>query len=332
VTKLPVSVAVIAAAAILNGGSAHAPDAAAPAAAVAPSGVCGGLAGNGVPRIRHVIVLIFENRNVPEIVGNPDAPTFNRLATDCALATSYYAVAFSSLRDYMALTGGYAWQSLRRKARSIFEQVRSWKSYMESMPVNCDQAPVDGVGGRYLKAHNPAVFYARIRRECLANDVPLGDTSSGAFATDLARGMLPEYSLVVPDGCNDMHGDCEPHESRRHRIRTGDAWLAQWLAVITAAPQYLDGSTIVFVTFDEGVSSPEVLDYDCFARPIEICRVPTFVVSRYVRPGLELRGFYTHYSLLKTTEELLGVPFLGHAADPGTVSLLPELGLSRFGP
>src|SRR5919201_5628566 len=116
VRKLSIAVAVVAAA-LANSGSTGDAGALAPVAPAANGETCGALTGSARPRTSHVIVLIFENRDFPQIVGNPDAPTFNRLAAECAVATSYYAVAFSSLRDYMALTGGRAWQSVRKKAR-----------------------------------------------------------------------------------------------------------------------------------------------------------------------------------------------------------------------
>ena len=36
---------------------------------------------------------------------------------------------------------------------------------------------------------------------------------------------------------------------------------------------------------------------------------------------------FDHYALLKTTEELLGLPLLAHAADPGTASMRAAFGL-----
>jgi len=56
---------------------------------------------------------------------------------------------------------------------------------------------------------------------------------------------------------------------------------------------------VVFLTFDEG----EGVDQ----------RIATIVLSPYVSPGTVSRAALTHYSLLRTTENLLGLPLLGRA-------------------
>ena len=40
------------------------------------------------------------------------------------------------------------------------------------------------------------------------------------------------------------------------------------------------------------------------------------------RPGTQSAELFNHYSLLKTTEQLLHVPVLGHANDPTVKSML----------
>ena len=50
--------------------------------------------------------------------------------------------------------------------------------------------------------------------------------------------------------------------------------------------------TVVFITWDEGSGDNHV---------------PTLVLSRYTRPGTVSRVPFTHYSLLRTTEALLGI-------------------------
>jgi hypothetical protein len=62
---------------------------------------------------------------------------------------------------------------------------------------------------------------------------------------------------------------------------------------------YRNGQLVVFLTFDEGVGADQ--------------RVATIVITPYVSPGTVSHGHFTHYSLLRTTENLLGLPLLGHA-------------------
>ncbi len=65
-----------------------------------------GLGGQGPATIQHVVLIIMENRAYSEVIGSPDAPYINRLASVCGLATGYQAVAHPSLPNYLALTSG----------------------------------------------------------------------------------------------------------------------------------------------------------------------------------------------------------------------------------
>jgi hypothetical protein len=91
----------------------------------------------------------------------------------------------------------------------------------------------------------------------------------------------------------------------------GDAWLRSWLPMILANASYRSGELVVFLTFDEGFGADN--------------HVATIVVSPYVAAGTVARTPYTHYSLLRTTENLLGLSLLGHARH--TVGMRRAFGL-----
>ena len=235
------------------------------------------------------------------MVGSSSAPYFTSLAADCGLATDYHAITHPSLPNYLAATGGSTFgitddgspSSHPVSSSSIFAQVsasgRSWRSYEESMPSACSLSS----SGTYAVKHNPAAYFTGIRTDCAASDVPLGTTSAGALATDLDSGSLPAFSFVTPDLCNDMH-DCS--------VATGDAWLRSWMRPILSSDAYAAGGTAVVVTFDEDDSSGSNL-------------VSTIVVAPSVHPGTRDGTAFNHYSLLRTTEEMLGLPTsLGAAA------------------
>jgi len=276
------------------------------AARVAPS-PCGARAATR-PVVTHVIWIWFENHASHEILGSPAAPRINAAARACGLATNYAGVSHPSLPNYLAATSGSthgiaddgppAAHPIR--SISIFEQARSAGSYEESMPGRCrstDAYP-------YAPKHNPEVYYLGARARCAAGDVPLGTTSRGAFSTALAKGTLPAFSFVTPNLCNDMH-DCP--------VSVGDAWLGRWLDRITASPTYRAGHTVVFVVWDEDDGSAAN-------------RVPLIVVSPWTHPGTRSAARFDHDSLLRTTEELLGIrAYLGQAAS--APSLSPAFGL-----
>lgn len=47
------------------------------------------------------------------------------------------------------------------------------------------------------------------------------------------------------------------------------------------------------------------------------------VVTPYTQPGSQSDDLFNYYSLLRTDEELLHLPFLGHASDPTVKSMAP---------
>jgi hypothetical protein len=247
-----------------------------------------------------VVWIWLENRTYQAVLGSSSsAPRLSSYASKCGLATHYDAITHPSLPNYLAATSGSTGgvtsdcgpASCPQRRASLFGQVDAahlqWRSYEESMPSRCDPSP----SGRYAPKHNPAAYFTPQRQRCQSWDVPLGSSSAGAFATALAHRTLPSFAFVTPDLCNDGH-DCS--------TATADRWLGGWLDRITASPAYGAGDTTVFVTWDEGVGSDQ--------------HIATVVIAPTVPSGMRSAASYTHYSLLRTTEELLGLGRLGAAA------------------
>ena len=59
-----------------------------------------------IPAFRHVLVVVLENKERDQIVGNAAAPTFNAIAQRYATLSNYDAVAHPSLPNYLALVSG----------------------------------------------------------------------------------------------------------------------------------------------------------------------------------------------------------------------------------
>ena len=294
------------------------------AARPADTPICGSRASTPAPQVvRHVVWIFMENKSEGTIVESPSAPFIHTLTAACGLATNYHNITHPSLPNYLAATSGstHGVASDCRPARcsqpgpSIFGQLQSahltWRSYVESMPTSCDRKNA----GTYAAKHNPAVYFTAISGGCGASDVPLAG-GEHSLTHDLAHGTLPAFALIVPNSCDDMHS-CP--------ISVGDAWLRQWLGAIVATSAYRDGQVVVFITWDEGEVRSAVDGEVCAQNPTdEGCHVAMLVVSEYTPAGTLDAGLYTHYSLLLTTEQLLGLRGrLGAAAEPGTRSLRP---------
>jgi phospholipase C len=174
-------------------------------------------------------------------------------------------------------------------ARSLFGQVshsgQPWRAYAESMRHSCDHASY----GRYAARHNPAVYFTAIAPQCRRRDVRLGG-ADGPFAKALKGRRLAAFSFVTPNLCHDGH-DCS--------TSVADRWLQAWLDRITGSRAYGAGHTAVFVTWDEGVGAGN--------------HVATVVIAPTVPRGTRVATRFSHYSLLRTTEEMLGLSRLGKA-------------------
>ena len=293
-------------------GTATGVTAASPAAAA--SGPCGITA---TPHAyQHVVWIWMENHSLGDIIGNKSqAPYINSLAAGCGLATNYHNTTHPSLPNYLAATSGLAQPDLPilsyvdcspsvicdTSAPSIFGQGETWKAYEESMPSNCDKSG----SGEYKVAHNPAVYYTSLSG-CASHDVPYAH-----LATDLADNALPAFSFVTPNLIDDMHDGT---------IAQGDAWLASNLPTILNSREYQAGTTAIFITWDEGSGGYPIEDCDDTGVTDTSCLVPTIVINPSTPAGTTSGTFFDHYSLLGTTEGLLGLPKLASASSAATMT------------
>jgi hypothetical protein len=173
---------------------------------------------------------------------------------------------------------------------SIFSEVDShllsWRAYAESMPVPCDTV----TSGAYAARHNPAVYYVSLRAACARDDVPMGSISAGPLHHALYSDRLANFIFVTPNICDDAHSCPVLH---------GDEWLRSFLEMVFSSPTYRLGHLAVFVVWDEGNINNQV---------------PAIVAAPSVPSGTRSAVSFDHYSLLRTAEDLLGLPPLANAA------------------
>ena len=268
------------------------------------TGPCGSV---GSTTYDHVIWILMENKSYGSVIGSGSAPFETALARECATAAHWNDAGsdYNSLPNYIALTTGIPTgdprldpfycdcapaKSVNVTVDNLFRQVRAAglteKSYAEGMSGNCSYEE----DTTYAPKHNPALYMwgGSDRQACRADDVPMGSNRSGAFIDDLEAGTLPSFSYIAPNLCNDTH-DCG--------VATGDAYLKTLVGNILSSRLYRRGHTAVVVVWDEDTP------------------VPNIVVSPSVHPGTVVASTVSHYSLLRATEDIFGLPRLLSAAD-----------------
>jgi hypothetical protein len=285
---------------------------------VEPASPCGTL--TTTPAYKHVIVIMDENNPYGNIIGSSLAPYINSLAAECGLASEYLNITHNSLPNYLGITSGLAYTSLlpydndclpssscQVTTTNIFNQASSWKEYAESMPSNCYKLNA----GTYAPRHNPSVYYTDLSN-CGTNDVPLGTTSSSALLNDFSsEATAPAFAFVSGNLCDDMHGTTGCNTGL---IQAGDTWLSQWLPLITATHVYKAKDTVIFLVWDEGESATSTRGEQCYNNTSDqSCHVPAIVIAPSVKGGTVVSTQFNHYSWLKTTEQLLGLPQIGQA-------------------
>jgi acid phosphatase len=229
-----------------------------------------------VPRLDHVVVVVFENEERQRILGSGAAPTFDRLAATYAQATNARAVAHPSLPNYLALVSGSTHgvtsdcedcpQSGPTIGSLLTQRGRKWESYAEGYPS----------GPSYAKKHVPFLYFP-------------GGAAHVHPLSAFNPSRLPAFSFVSPDLCHDMH-DCS--------IATGDAWLAKFIKPLLSVK-----STAVFIVFDEGTSDLG----GGGAVALLVAGTAVKLHSQYTQPT-------SHYGVLRTLEDALGLPAIGASA------------------
>jgi acid phosphatase len=236
-----------------------------------------------------VVVAVFENKDAEALAG---APFLSGLASRGTLFTDAHGVTHPSQPNYLALfsgstqgvTGDSCPQSFSagNLAAQLLAAGRSFTGYSEGLPA---VGSTDCRSDRYARKHNPWANFPALPASV---NQPLT-----AMPADPAQ--LPTVSFVVPDQCNDMH-DCS--------VATGDDWARRHLGPY--ADWAATHDSLLVVTFDEDDGTQDN-------------RIPTFVVGAGVRAGTSSQRI-DHYSMLRTIEDMYGLPPLGQAATASPIT------------
>ncbi len=285
-----------------------------------------------VPRYNHIVVIMDTSHDYGSIMHNRYAPNINRLARTYGLASQYFTTSDPDTANIMALLAGNSfgisdgspyWDQPVRKS-SLLSQLdkahKSWKEYAQGLPYpgylgdcypgNCEQTDslynqiqFNSVPDLTSVADNPA----EARKMVPASEL----------AADARTGRLPDFSLIDPNECYDMHGGppwCEDSSNALHQhddnllVSAGDSYIGQVTREIMTGRQWHHGNNAIVVTFTEGDTSSGC----CHAKP-GTGHVVTIVITNHKRRHLVDAKPFNHYSLLRTIEAAFGLPCLRNA-------------------
>jgi hypothetical protein len=223
----------------------------------------------------------------------------------------------------------------------------TWKGYMESMAEPCqhpalgqpDPDVVASPTNLYATRHNPFVYFHSIidTPSCAADDVPLTQ-----LPQDLAKvSTTPNFSFITPNLCDDGH-DATCAAGGPAGFAGINTFLETWVPKILGAPAFKKNG-LLLITYDEAESSGTLEDDTaCCNEPPSISasgtqtgmpgeggpgggRIGMLAVSPFIAPGSTTATPYNHFSLLRSIEDIFGLPHLGEAAAPGLVAFGPDV-------
>jgi hypothetical protein len=216
----------------------------------------------------------------------------------------------------------------------------SWRGYMEDMgndlsrerrlcahPTLGSTDPTQTATNKdqYANRHNPFAYFRSITDNapsCRRHVVPLP-----RLIRDLRDpAETPNLSFITPDLCHDGHDAVCADPSEKGGFAGIDDFLRAWAPRILNAPAFRRNGLLV-VTFDE---SEDDASSCCFTPtgPNTALqgiygpgggRTGAVLISPWIKPGLVNAHPYNHYSLLRTVEDIFGLPHLGYAANSAVV-------------
>ncbi|GAC1622591.1 MAG: hypothetical protein NVS9B10_06710 [Nevskia sp.] len=237
--------------------------------------------------------------------------------------------------------------------RSLPDQLEaaklSWKGYFEDMgndpardTATCARPALNGqdktqtatATDQYAARHNPFIYFHSIiddQARCDAHVVSIKPLDADLAAIE----KTPNFSLIVPNLCHDAHDATCVSGETPGGLGAADNYLKTLVPKILASPAFQKDGLLI-ITFDEssGFAGNQADSSACCGETVGPNtpfpgitglgggKTGAVLLSPFILPGTVSTTDYNHYSLLKTLEDIFGLPYLGYAG---------QAGLSEFG-
>jgi acid phosphatase len=267
-------------------------------------------------RYDHIVIVVEENKDYDQIIGNPAAPYLNKLAMEGTYFTRMFAEEHNSQGNYFWLFSGsnqgveFHNQVPRSKfdtsnlGQQLITKGLSFKGYAQSLPAIGSEMEVTPPGCRYPclygRKHVPWISFANV-----PNGTTIATSSNLRFADFPADfDNLPTVAFVIPDLDHDMHnGDA------KDSVPAGDLWLQENLG------GYYQWATthnsLLIVTFDETEDKSGLAGLTDPAASSDQNRIATIFAGAHVKPNYVETNGMTHVNILRTIEAIYGLPKSG---------------------
>jgi hypothetical protein len=240
--------------------------------------------------------VVEENHSYGQIIGSKSAPYINSLAKGGANLTQMYAETHPSQPNYYDLFSGATqgitddscitpgFSSAANLGSELIAAGKPWVSYNESLPYQGDTVCTSGT--TYAQKHNPWFGFS---------NVPYSTADTFAqFPTDYTT--LPPVTFITPNLDDDMHDGT---------VKQGDSWLQTNLGAYATWAKSNNSMLVVTWDEDDGTSGNHVA---------------TVLYGQPVTSGSSSSATYNHFSLLRTIEDMEGLPYAGSSATASDIT------------
>lgn len=276
--------------------------------------------------IKHVFVIAMENHGASDIYGNTaHAPYINNTLLPMAGRATNFIDKLPQLNSephYVWMEAGTnafsdhtfttdnnpsssnSTASTAHLSTQIVAAGSTWLSYQEGLNSTSGACPI-ATSGNYAPKHDPFIFFrdvsgstpSKTNAFCAAHHRALT-----ALAGDLTNDRVAAYNFITPNLCHDMHSNSCAGSS--DPILQGDTWLRDNVPAILSYVAAHQG--VLLIVWDEPVGSTGT--------------IPLIVLGPHVKPNRASTITYSHGSLVKSVEQILGLPILPTvSADNGFV-------------
>nr|WP_175364362.1 alkaline phosphatase family protein [Mycobacterium lentiflavum] len=251
-----------------------------------------------LPRPAHVVIVVEENRSEGHIIGSPQNPFINALASHGANMIQSFAETHPSEPNYLAMFAGNTFGLTKDSCpinagnapnlgSELFGAGYTFVGYSEDLPAV--GSPVCSAG-KYARKHVPWANFTNVPP---TSSVPFSAFPQGNYAS------LPTVSFVIPNNDDNMHDGS---------IAQGDAGLNRQMSGY--ANWAVANNSLLIVTWDEDDGSGSPSGHN---------QIPTIIYGAHVQPGSYTEQI-SHYNLLSTIEQMYGLPKTGNAANAPAIA------------
>jgi phosphatidylinositol-3-phosphatase len=249
----------------------------------------------------HIVVLFLENHAYSQIIGSDAAPYINTVAIDpgTALFVNSSGIEHPSQPNYLDFYSGSNQGvtdnnvpaanpfNTPNLGRQLTDSSFSFATFSEDLPY----AGFNGATfEKYVRKHNPATNWVGPD----TNQIPSSVILSFSDFLSMDFNSLPTVCMVMPNQDHNMHDGADPS-----RILTSDTWIYDNLR------SYIDwtrtNNSLFILTFDE----------DNYGNGNQIVTLFTGMMVK----GGTYSDTINHYSVLRTIEDIYGLPYAGNAAN-----------------